>query len=142
VRILVDTSVVCSLLNRRDQWHQRATRRHKAVLSARPIIILPRIVIIETISHITREARREDWRIKSLDSVYRLAWMVEEHPVKDFQQAEEWWRKYSDWPLEYPACLIVAAALRLKSAAIWTHDLRLGRFIAKEAPTTQSIDAA
>lgn len=132
--VLVDTSALVAFLNKRDQNQERASRTLGILRKQASVFLIPMVVLFELIGHITRGGRDKSHRNAILDQFERLGWRFEVHSSTDYQEAVALWRKYADWPIEFPDCLIVATAMRLNADAVWTYDLEtLGRILPTEA---------
>ncbi len=139
--IVVDTSVLVALLNPRDQNHVQTLRRLKA-FRAHDTLKTSQIAKIEFIGHVTRWKTEKDNRLRKLQEFDRLDWIIEEHTAPDYHEADNWWRQYADWPIDYPDALILATAVRLKAQTVWTYDTRFKDFAAHAAPELQIIGLA
>jgi len=91
------------------------------------------------LGHVTRIGSDKEYREKIMDQVYALGWTTEPHTQEDYDHAERRWRKYADWPADFPDLLIISIAQRLKAQSVWTYDRKMTKLVRAEAPRIQVV---
>lgn len=146
MKIILDTGPMLGLLSKNDPYHIPATAQGKSLLKRGAILIVPRIVYIEALGHITRIVRKKspnsDAHALASQFHQRLAsysTCIIEHEVEDFSTADELWTKYRDWPVDYPDVLIAVTTERIKCDRLWTMDTEFERLLIHAFPGLQNL---
>ena len=146
MRVLLDTGAVVALINRSDQYHRSAREIFRELRTHRAALELPRIAWVECFGHATRAQGRDiipdEARSRRRDFVERIEryhWVVVEHAIEDFDTDSNWWKRFADWPIDFPDALIAASSRRLKADHVWTYDQSFVRFLSHHVPDVRPI---
>jgi len=128
MEIIIDTTPLVGLINRRDQWHRDAVTHFRILHKRNAKFLLPRIVYIETLGHLVRlsvdsvdKSVRESHFSRVLLEIAKIGSVLEHEPA-DFELADNWFRAHADWPMGYPDALIAATLARTGCNRVWTFD--------------------
>ena len=119
--ILLDTSALIALGDRRDKNHKRAVEfLKKAAKKTR--FILPKHVLVEYIDGVTKRISK-DKAIEELEKILNSRLIIIEFERKrDWEKAIEYFKKYQDIKIDLTDCLSFAIMERLKIKEAFTFD--------------------
>jgi predicted nucleic acid-binding protein len=144
----LDTGPVWALLDSADQYHKRTALLFRHEKKSGAELWFSRITHVEVMGHATsslekwfRKEHRLDHARRIQSEIDRLGFHIIEHEPEDFALALDWWRRYADWPIDYPDALIAATAIRAGFTRLWSYDDEMIRFLEKAAPKVACVRA-
>jgi len=119
--ILLDTSALIALSDRRDRNHKRAVEFFReAVRKTR--FVLPKHVLVEYIDGVTKRIGKEK-AVEELENILNSKLIILEfEKKKDWEKAIEYFKKYNDKKIDLTDCLSFAIMERLKLREVFTFD--------------------
>ena len=119
--ILIDTSALIALSDRRDKNHEKAVRFFKEAVK-RTRFVLPKHVLIEYIDGVTKRVGKAK-AIEELENILNSKIVIIEFERrKDWEKAIEYFKKYNDKKIDLTDCLSFAMMERLKIREVFTFD--------------------
>ena len=119
--ILLDTSALIALSDRKDKNHEKAVKFFKEVVK-RTRFVLPKHVLIEYIDGVTKRIGKGK-AIEELENILNSKLVIIEFEKRrDWEKAIEYFKRYDDKEIDLTDCITFAIMERLKIKEAFTFD--------------------